>query len=673
MTPTGIDWSSSAGHHLENLERVLRKALRVFRSQHRGKQQRLGEHYLKTLPGLYRGFPMDLDRLCGALSGFVEDHGSAQEVCVAIEQSLADLPELTPPAELPDLPEGCKWEFIVLDDDATFVDGLGSCLDAVCGVEGHATKHVRSLPQLEKALSSNTDAVFLDLYDRTRFVGYQALDLVLCLQPETPVIVCTSDGRPETCWEMVRAGAASFLLKSPRGDDDAVDLSNLRRVLGAACCRRSTVPFHKPAALEVDWPPDLLGGNRPAKTGLLSSLFRGSRRVRVKRALDGGKSDADVVLVEVDDHAAPVVVKLASGERLRRERLNYLRYVRDDVGNSSGRVERQEALHFDRSHQGERATWAAVAYSLAGSAGFGPPQPLFTRFQEEPQEATVCLRNLLRHVLPKWYGRTERRPSRDWQALGRELGSVVHLDDGVVGPFEKATDSLMDDLATSGTVAVIRQTASGLVVLLEADRPAGLQVRVQLATDPGLWLREGRRVRCEGPKRIDHKRLGRLQGVLDALSELDKGARPWAPAIHGDLHLGNVLMQPGNAGQPWLIDFADTGPGCPLADLLRLEVDLVCRVMTSHVDRWLSLEEWASDMVMGRASEDLAWFGVSVSEIRRASRCVYESAAMSRASHQHYALLRILYCEGATRWFGEVPAFGAYLAACRVAAGLPDD
>jgi hypothetical protein len=60
--------------------------------------------------------------------------------------------------------------------------------------------------------------------------------------------------------------------------------------------------------------------------------------------------------------------------------------------------------------------------------------------------------------------------------------------------------------------------------------------------------------------------------------------------VHGDLHTGNILLAD---GQPYLIDFADCGPGPPFADFAKLEVSMRYGLMyrDRKIDDCLRTEE----------------------------------------------------------------------------------
>jgi len=66
--------------------------------------------------------------------------------------------------------------------------------------------------------------------------------------------------------------------------------------------------------------------------------------------------------------------------------------------------------------------------------------------------------------------------------------------------------------------------------------------------------------------------------------------------IHGDLNLENVLVGPG--GFVWLIDFAQTREGHPLADFAHLEAEIVADVLAPR----MSAEEFVA-MLRGDGSE----------------------------------------------------------------------
>jgi len=70
--------------------------------------------------------------------------------------------------------------------------------------------------------------------------------------------------------------------------------------------------------------------------------------------------------------------------------------------------------------------------------------------------------------------------------------------------------------------------------------------------------------------------LARLPELLD---QTVTGTRS---TIHGDLNLENILVGPGSL--IWLIDFATTREGHPLADFAHLETEIIAHVVALHID-----------------------------------------------------------------------------------------
>jgi hypothetical protein len=110
--------------------------------------------------------------------------------------------------------------------------------------------------------------------------------------------------------------------------------------------------------------------------------------------------------------------------------------------------------------------------------------------------------------------------------------------------------------------------------------------------------------------------------------------------IHGDLNLENVLVGPGDF--LWLIDFAETRDGHPLADFAHLEAEIIAHIIAPQI----AAPEAYLAALKGKAPEALASYYAlrgAVQEI--ASRCQLDASQ----GHEYHLALYIS-CLGALKY-----------------------
>jgi hypothetical protein len=132
-----------------------------------------------------------------------------------------------------------------------------------------------------------------------------------------------------------------------------------------------------------------------------------------------------------------------------------------------------------------------------------------------------------------------------------------------------------------------------------------------------------------------------LPDPLEVLPRLlDESVVASRSTIHGDLNLENVLVGPGDF--LWLIDFAETRDGHPLADFAHLEAEIIAHVIAPQV----SAPEAYLTALRGEPSKMLIPYYAlrgTVQEI--ASRCQFDA---SQAREYHLALY--ISCLGALKY-----------------------
>ena len=165
------------------------------------------------------------------------------------------------------------------------------------------------------------------------------------------------------------------------------------------------------------------------------------------------------------------------------------------------------------------------------------------------------------------------------QSMGQSAGET-HRFNGKTPPQECA--AYIGDLVTLGEFAQTEERPDGRSLSLtgsSSDGQPALRVR---------WLSEVFRPGMIGRVVATRETLLReavkgleLFGLPDPLLVLprllDETVRGTESTIHGDLNLENALVGPG--GLVWLIDFANTRLGHPLADFAHMQADILAHIV----------------------------------------------------------------------------------------------
>jgi formylglycine-generating enzyme required for sulfatase activity len=269
-------------------------------------------------------------------------------------------------------------------------------------------------------------------------------------------------------------------------------------------------------------------------TEVLCGLFPEHLRVVVDGELTGGFSGSRVFTVlpyrELDVPDLPAVVKLAPRDLIEAEAQAYRTHIQ---GRLSGvpEVRGEAVLAADRS-------WGGLCYALVGSGLFAVESlDTYCRRADLADIAHVLEGRLLVQLASLWrHGRAERRTNFDAAGYSTLLPGHGRPDVDVPAAVKRLSGLFADVLGT------------------EVDLNAAM------VWPPG---------RAESP----------LPNPLVALPALMAEPRQLAiAAIHGDLNLENVLVDP-DARTVRLIDFAASREDHVLHDLLRLETGILTRLL----------------------------------------------------------------------------------------------
>jgi hypothetical protein len=136
-----------------------------------------------------------------------------------------------------------------------------------------------------------------------------------------------------------------------------------------------------------------------------------------------------------------------------------------------------------------------------------------------------------------------------------------------------------------------------------------------------------------------------LFGLSDPLEKLprllDETVVGSKSIIHGDLNLENILVGPG--GFVWLIDFATTREGHPLADFAHLEAEIIAHVIAPQVSAVEYLGILKDDATLSPERANLHALCTTLHEI--AAKCL-----ANPSQPREYQLALLMSCLGALKY-----------------------
>jgi hypothetical protein len=361
---------------------------------------------------------------------------------------------------------------------------------------------------------------------------------------------------------------------------------------------------------------------------VLRRMFPDYTRIRVERRLTGFREALILVVTPVDADGrdqAPVVAKIDLVDTIMEEFHRYEAHVKHALPLRTARLEGTPTIP-------DASDLAGLKYTLVPLSGTSP-RDLRTHLQVEGAHR---LGDMLRKELfgkfgPTWWG--QKKPYRfqtwseyDWllppvlilnYAPEKENPTNVHM----LSPFNRArARTKLKEIQFNDTVVLEHftvqkiDTHSGVVKLAtgfgsEADKHAlKVEVRgIDLARTPlysgkpveqitGIVWKTRHEILTDAARSLDPKftLTGRqipfgkhfLPNPLLAYDEmLDRYVTGSMSKIHGDFHLGNILVGPDESA--WLIDFAHTRDGHTLFDWATLEVSLLGDAIMPQVgDSW---------------------------------------------------------------------------------------
>lgn len=356
---------------------------------------------------------------------------------------------------------------------------------------------------------------------------------------------------------------------------------------------------------------------------VLQRMFRDYGSIQIVRDMDDGHSPARVLLirpVRIDGMLdAPVVVKLDDRHSILYERRRYDLHVKGSLPAATARL-------VDAPVVPDKLSTGGLKYTFVGRLEDSEPVSAreFAR-QRDVQDLSRLIRSLYDNFGPSWWRQAtpyrfgvwreyehvlppalvieaapvggadvawrDLRPSGDWSR--RDLimpGELVVMHGFSVQKLNLEDDKIQLS-AGAGPEAVNR---SGKVEVrgLGADGATHFRGEVierlagrVISTRSDILLRQLQDLEPEFDIRqalipSAHDMVDDLPNPLSRVTDLlERQVSGHLSSIHGDLHLGNILVGPG--GDAWLIDFAWAREGHTLFDWALLEVSLLVDVVAS--------------------------------------------------------------------------------------------
>lgn len=358
------------------------------------------------------------------------------------------------------------------------------------------------------------------------------------------------------------------------------------------------------------------------ETEVLQTMFREYSQVHIARELAGGYSGARVLLVRptrVDGlKDAPVVVKLDDRNTVLYERRRYDLYVKGTLPAATARL-------VDSPVVPDGLAIGGLKYTFVGRVDDTDPVSLReVAAGDDPQRVSNVIRAMFESFGPTWW--LQRTPYRfaAWREYEHVLPSAIVVEAvaasearspaRVLKPFglwSRSRQVMPGEIVSLQGFAVQKVDPSGDVLHLAAGvqpeamhRSGKVEVRGLQSGDAGHYRGEvidqilGRVVMTRedllqrAVQRLEpyfDLRTGSIPSLNDRLGDLpnplplvdlmlEKQLRGHLSTIHGDLHLGNILIGP--RGDAWLIDFAWTREGHTLFDWALLEVSLLVEMVS---------------------------------------------------------------------------------------------
>jgi len=333
---------------------------------------------------------------------------------------------------------------------------------------------------------------------------------------------------------------------------------------------------------------------QPQDEALLQALFSRYARLIIQSEFLSGYSGARTFLlrpIRSDGRAdADTIAKLGERGSIQHEFQNYQTFVKHTLPPITARIQTPPMFISTKGRGGNGEGRAALQYTFIGESGTTPTS-LRQSLLADPNPA--LLTKLFETFGPNWWMQRNPYTFRLAQEYDRVLPPhyVLEPDFGVGRGVDGNTPPGELNLSPGERVTlrnfpIQERRADGQSFSLKGEPVPG-QPRLRIR-----WLGSelpkrptGRVIATRADLLTTYVAGFDLFGLPDPLEKLPKllteSIRGTQSIIHGDLNLENILVGPGEF--VWLIDFATTREGHPLADFAHLEAEIIAHVIAPQI------------------------------------------------------------------------------------------
>lgn len=318
---------------------------------------------------------------------------------------------------------------------------------------------------------------------------------------------------------------------------------------------------------------------------LLQTLFQRYRRLTIEQEFLSGYSGARTFLalpIKTDGRAdAHTIAKLGHHNAIEREYKNFETFVKDTLPPITARIQHPPIRIRGREE-------AALQYTFIGKPGQAP-KSLRRALIEDPNPS--LLERIFESFGPNWWSQRNAYTFRIAQEYDRLLPPHFELEPATGNPeylLDGHKQSSLDGLGIGRTVALKnfhQRPRAGYYSLKGDIVPGHPPLRVRWRGKAPGQRAIGRIVATRALLLNDHIADFKLYDLPNPLTVLprilDETISASKSIIHGDLNLENVLVGPGDF--VWMIDFAETREGHPLADFAHMAAEIVSHVIAPQV------------------------------------------------------------------------------------------
>jgi len=421
---------------------------------------------------------------------------------------------------------------------------------------------------------------------------------------------------------------------------------------------------------------------------LLRRMFAAHSQIRVERRLTGFRGALILVVTPIhpdNREDAPVVVKIDQVDNILDEVQRYEAHVKHALPLQTARLE-------DNPTAPEASQLAGIKYTLVANSD-DVPQDLRNLVQTRGSDglSNIIQQQLYSHFSKTWW--QQRRPYRFpvWKEYDWLLPPILTLEFEpekeppesaltIKIPFNRARlktrlkELQFGNLVVLENFTVQRVDRENNILKLALGYGSEADKRAYKVEITGLNLAKSSFYRGEVVERLvgsvwktRHEMLEDAVRALDPDFDLrswwipigqdrlpnplmtygdvlDRHVNGSLSKIHGDLHLGNILVGPNNS--TWLIDFAHTRDGHTLFDWASLEVSLLGdAVMTVADHDWTTIRRVISYLTALNSNAQTRPSGDNLSpalaSIVAVRNIVRECLANPNNWHEYYAALAL--------------------------------